>query len=195
MGCVWSVALLHSHAFPPKQSSPNPLKQCIAITPNVDLVVCCLTLNHLYSLTDCWFLKCLHRYLILNSPIFQQYLQLLFWLGQPKNHAILPQNVNVGIIRLQTSEDKATFSDAAETTASQLAATWHPYACSTQPTPVCAPSQAQPTGTSLRSWKICYQLAEMHQSGLDSSILSPFLPGPDIDHPNLSPPPPPPPIW
>ena len=104
-----------------------------------------------------------------------------------KNHAILPQNVNVGIIRLQTSEDEATFSDAAETTASQLADTWHAYACSTQPTPVCAPSQAQPTGTSLRSWKICDQLAEMHQSGLNSSVLSPFLPEPDIDHPNLFP--------
>ena len=71
-----------------------------------------------------------------------------------KTNAILPQNVNVGIIRPQTSEDKATFSDATETTASQLADTWHAYACSTQPIPVCAPSQAQPTGTSLRTWKI-----------------------------------------
>ena len=50
-----------------------------------------------------------------------------------KNHAILPQNVNVGIIRPQTSQDKATFSDAAETTAFHLANTWHAYACSTQP--------------------------------------------------------------
>ena len=71
-----------------------------------------------------------------------------------KNHAIVPQNVNVGIIRPQTSEDKATFSDAVETTASLSADTWHIYACSAQPTPLCAPSQAQPTGTSLRSWKI-----------------------------------------
>ena len=35
-----------------------------------------------------------------------------------KNHAILPHNMNAGIIRPQTSEDEATFSDAAETTAS-----------------------------------------------------------------------------
>ena len=108
------------------------------------------------------------------------FLQLLFWLGQPKNHDILPHNVNVGIIRPQTSEDEATFFDSAETTASQLADTWHAYACSTQSIPVCAPSQAQPTGTSSRSWKVCDQLAEMHQPGLDSSILSPFLPEPDI---------------
>ena len=33
----------------------------------------------------------------------------------------------------------------------------------------------------------------MHQSGLDSSILSSFLPEADIDHPNISLPPPPPP--
>ena len=38
-----------------------------------------------------------------------------------KNHAILPHNVNVGIIRPETSEDEATFSDAAGTTASQSA--------------------------------------------------------------------------
>ena len=102
-----------------------------------------------------------------------------------KNHAILPQYVNVGIIRPQTSEDEATFSDAAETTPSQLADTWHAYACLTQSTPMCVPSQAQPTSTSSCSWKVCDQLAEMHQSGLDSSILSPFLPEPDIDHPNI----------
>ena len=48
-----------------------------------------------------------------------------------KNHAILPHNVNIEIIRPKTSEDEATFSDAAETTASQLAVTWHAYTCST----------------------------------------------------------------
>ena len=96
--------------------------------------------------------------------------------------------MNVGIIRPQTSEDEATFSDAAETTASQLADAWHAYACSTQSTPVCATSQAQPTVTSLRSWKVCDQLAEMHQSGMDSSTLFPFLPEPDIDHPHIFPP-------
>ena len=53
---------------------------------------------------------------------------------------------------------------------------------------MCAVSKAQPTGTSLRNWKVSDQFAEMQQSGLDSSILSPFLPEPDIDHPNLFPP-------
>ena len=102
-----------------------------------------------------------------------------------KIHPILPHNVNVGIIRPQTSDNEATISDAAKTTASQLADTWHAYACSTQSTPVCAPSQVQRTGTSLRSWKVCDQLAEMDQSGLDSSILFPFLLEPDTDTPNI----------
>ena len=53
---------------------------------------------------------------------------------------------------------------------------------------MCAVSKAQPTGTSLRNWKVSDQFAEMQQSGLDSSILSPFLPEPDIDHPNIFPP-------
>ena len=53
---------------------------------------------------------------------------------------------------------------------------------------MCAVSKAQPTGTSLRNWKVSDQFTEMQQSGLDSSILSPFLREPDIDHPNISPP-------
>ena len=53
---------------------------------------------------------------------------------------------------------------------------------------LCEVSKAQPTGTSLRNWKVSDQFAEMQQSGLDSSILSPFLPEPDIDHLNIFPP-------
>ena len=54
--------------------------------------------------------------------------------------------------------------------------------------PVCAITKAQPTGTYPRNWNIGDQLAEMQQYGLDSSILSPFLPEPDTDHPNIFPP-------
>ena len=53
---------------------------------------------------------------------------------------------------------------------------------------MCAISKTQPTGTSLHNWKVSDQLVEMQQSGLDSSILSPFLPEPDTDHPNMFPP-------
>ena len=94
----------------------------------------------------------------------------------------------MGIIRPQTSDDKVTLVEAAETTANQLADTWFEYTSSAQSAPVCAISKTQPTGTSLRNWKVSDQLAKMQQSGLDSSILSPFLPEPDTDHPNMFPP-------
>ena len=93
-----------------------------------------------------------------------------------------------GIIRPQISDDEATLVEADETTANQLADISFEYASSAQSAPVCAIPKTQPTGTSLCSWKVSDQLAEMQQSGLDSSILSPILPEPDIDHPNMFPP-------
>ena len=94
----------------------------------------------------------------------------------------------MGTIRPQTPTDEVTFLEAAETTANQLAGTWLEYATSVQSAPVCAITKAQLTGTSLRNWNISDHLAEMQQSGLDSSILSPILPEPDTDHPNIFPP-------
>ena len=104
-----------------------------------------------------------------------------------KNKAVLPLSVSVGTIRPQTPADEVTFLEAAETTATQLADIWFEYATSVPSAPVCAITKAQPTGTSLRNWNISDQLAEMQQSGLDSSILFPFLPDPDTDHPNIFP--------
>ena len=94
----------------------------------------------------------------------------------------------MGTIRPQTSDDMATLVEAAETTTNQLANTWFEDASSAQCAPVCAISKTQSTGTSLHNWKVSDQLAEMQHSGLDSSILSPFFPEPDIDHPNMFPP-------
>ena len=94
----------------------------------------------------------------------------------------------VRTIRPQTPADEVTFLEAAETTANQLADTWFEYATSVQSAPVCAIAKAQPTGTSLHNWNISDQLAEMQKSGPDSSILPPFLPEQDIDHPNIFPP-------
>ena len=93
----------------------------------------------------------------------------------------------MGTIQPQTPVDEVTFLEAVETTANQLADTWFEYATSVQSAPVCAITKAQPTCTSLRNWNISDQLAEMQQSGLDSSILSTFLPEPDTDHPNIFP--------
>ena len=124
----------------------------------------------------------------LELPDFSTVFSTTVLVQSTKNTAVLPHNVKVGTIGPQTSDDEATLVEAAETTANQLADTWFEYASSAQSAPVCAISKTQPTGTSLRNWKINDQLTEMQQSGLDSSILSPFLPEPDIDHSNMFPP-------
>ena len=124
----------------------------------------------------------------LDLPDFSTVFYTTVLVRSTKPEAVLPHHVKVGTIRPQTSDDEATFFEAAETTAKQLADTWFEYASSVQSAPVCAVSKAQPTGTSLHNWKVSDQFAEMQQSGLDSSILSPFLPEPDIDHPNIFPP-------
>ena len=124
----------------------------------------------------------------LELPDFLTVFSTTVLVQSTKNTAVLPHNVKVGTIRPQTSDDEATLVEAAETTANQLADTWFEYASSAQSAPVCAISKTQPTSTSLHNWKVSDQLAEMQQSGLDSSILSPFLPEPDIDHPNMFPP-------
>ena len=123
-----------------------------------------------------------------DPPDFSTILYTTVVVRSTKNKAVLPPSVNVGTIRPQTLADEVTFLEAAETTGNQLADTWFQYAASAQSAPVCKIAKAQPTGNSLRNWNISDQLAEMQQSGLDSSILSPFLPEPDIDHPNIFPP-------
>ena len=124
----------------------------------------------------------------LDLPDFSTVFYTTVLVRSTKHKAVLPHNVKLGTIRPQTSDNEATFLKAAETTAKQLADTWFEYASSVQSAPVCAVSKAQPTSTSLRNCKVSDQFAEMQQSGLDSSILSPLLPEPDIDHPNLFPP-------
>ena len=124
----------------------------------------------------------------LDPPDFSAILYTSVVVRSTKNKAVLPFSVTVETIRPQTPVDGVTFLEAAETTANKLADTWFEYATSVQSAPVCAITKAQPTGTSLRNWNISDQLAEMQQSGLDSSILSPFLPEPDTDHPDIFPP-------
>ena len=74
-----------------------------------------------------------------------------------------------------------------------LADTWLEYAKHTnaaQHSKPVARSQAQPSGTSSspRSWSLHAQITEMAQAGLNFSILSPFLPEPDLDPPHIFPP-------
>ena len=85
------------------------------------------------------------------------------------------------------------FSEAADHTAHTSADTWLEYAKHTnaaQHSKPVARSQAQSSGTSFspRSWSLHAQITEMAQAGLDFSILSPFLPEPDLDPPHIFPP-------
>ena len=132
-----------------------------------------------------------------------------------KNKVSLPFNANLGFVRPQTSADQQVFQDAADHTADQLASSWLQFAESVQNNDFYfPPSQDQFNATyfshgqngsnqthgshshmegthppTSKSWQLHAQTAEMAQAGLDSSILSPFLSEPDLDHPNAMPPP------
>ena len=92
----------------------------------------------------------------------------------------IPENVILGDIRDMTADDDAVLDEAADTTAKQLADGWFTWANTQQPPLLstlpkstgqkhcdldsCAPKQ----------WKRSVQTKEMEDSGLSSSILSPF---------------------
>ena len=107
-----------------------------------------------------------------------------------RDHIVLPHNANLGSIQPMSADHNEDFSEAADHTAHTLANTWLEYVKHTnaaQHSKPVARSQAQPSGTSSspRSWSLHAQITEMAQAGLDSSILSPFLPEPDLDPPHI----------
>ena len=126
----------------------------------------------------------------LDPPDFSTILYTTVVVRSTKNKAVLPLNVTVGTIRPQTPVDEVTFLEAAGTTANQpadsLSTVW---VCHLSSVCSCLCDYQGSTHRYLSgNWNISDQLAEMQQSGLDSSILSPFLPEPDTDHPNIFPP-------
>ena len=109
-----------------------------------------------------------------------------------RDHIVLPHNANLGSIQLMSADHNEDFSEAADHTVHTLADTWLEYAKHTNAAKHSKPvarSQAQPSGTSSspRSWSLHAQITEMAQAGLDSSILSPFLPELDLDPPHIFP--------
>ena len=101
-----------------------------------------------------------------------------------------PHNANLGSIQPMSADHNEGFSEAADHTAHILADIWLEYAKHTnaaQHSKPVARSQAQPSGTSTSPRSLHAQITEMAQAGLDSSILSPFLPEPDLDPPHISP--------
>ena len=133
-----------------------------------------------------------------------------------KTKVSLPFNANLGVIQTQTSADHDQFRDAADHTADQLASSWLKFAdAMSNNNQFCSsfqqeqfidnefcfssrqdgPSQTHgshshlgvPHHPSTKAWQLHAQTAEMARAWLDSSILSPFLPEPDLDHPNAMP--------
>ena len=108
----------------------------------------------------------------------------------------IPENVILGYIRDITNEDDAVLKEAADTTAKQLADGWLTWA-NTQSPP---PSSPLPMKTghkhydldscAQKQWKRSVQTKEMEDSGLSSSMLSPFcddLPEFDSEGPEFPP--------
>ena len=131
-----------------------------------------------------------------------------------KDKVSLPFNANLDFIQPKTPENEQVFHDAANQTADQLTSTWLYFAESVTTNDSCfssqqehcddscfysmevgsnqdslygSPARASSHHSSL-SWQLHAQTAEMARAGLDSSILSPFLPEPDLDHPEALPP-------
>ena len=107
-----------------------------------------------------------------------------------QNKTVLPLNANLGVVRSRTSEDDLIWQDAADHTAEQLSDTWLNFVTSQPSWFACHTSPVQPNyaGCASCSWKLAQQKSEMARAGLDSSILSPFLPEPESDHPHAFPP-------
>ena len=132
---------------------------------------------------------------LISQPIapvidYQQVYYTTVIVRSTKNKTVLPLNVNIGAIRARTSEDDLTWQHAVDHTAEQLSDIWLNFVTSRPPGIPCHTTAAQPNfalGAS-RSWTLDQQKSEMARAGLDSSVLSPFLPEPESDHPHAFPP-------
>ena len=127
-----------------------------------------------------------------DAPEFSQKFYTTVVVKSTRDHTVLPHNANLGSIRPVSADHNEDFSKAAAHTGHTLADTWLEYAKHTnaaQHSKPVARSQTQPSSTSSspRSWSLPAQTTEMAQAGLDSSVLSPFLPEPDLDPPNIFP--------
>ena len=121
---------------------------------------------------------------------YQQVFYTTVLVRSTKNKTVLPLNANLDVIRSRTSEDELIWQDAAEHTAEQLSDTWLNFV--TSRTPLFEASrhseQRNYAGCATLLWNLDQQKSEMTRAGLDSSILSRFLPEPESDHPHAFPP-------
>ena len=128
---------------------------------------------------------------LISQPVapmldYQQVFYTTVLVRSTKNKTVLPFNANLGVIRSRTSEDDLIWQDAAE----QLSDTWLNFVTSHTPLFAASHHSVQPNyaGCTAHLWNLDQQKSEMTHVGLDSSILSPFLPEPESDHPHAFPP-------
>ena len=131
-----------------------------------------------------------------NSPLdfsdvdFQEVYQTTVLVRSNKNKVTLPLNSNLGVIRPKTSEDDLIWHEAAEHTAQQLSDSWFSFITSQTPVLQCNSTSTHPRYAKCpaKTWDLNQQKSEMAKAGLDSSVLAPFLPEPESDHPHEFPP-------
>ena len=132
----------------------------------------------------------------MNSPLdfsdvnFQEVYQTTVLVRSNKNKVTLPLNSNLGVIRPKTSEDDLIWHEAAEHTAQQLSDSWFSFITSQTPVLQCNSTPTYPRYATFpaKMWDLNQQKSEMAKAGLDSSVLAPFLPEPESDHPHAFPP-------
>ena len=132
----------------------------------------------------------------MNSPLdfsdvdFQEVYQTTVPVRSNKNKITLPLNLNLGVIQPKISEDDLILHEAAEHTAEQLSGSWFSFITSQTPVLQCNNTSTHPRYTTCpaKTWDLNQQKSEMAKAGLDSSVLAPFLPKPESDHPHTFPP-------
>ena len=132
---------------------------------------------------------------ISNIPVLHQTYYTNVLIYSTKDKISLPSNASVGHIRPCTPADEQCFSEVMDHAAAQLAESCFTFATlnthvDSEPNIIsCFYSRLrQQASVPHRSWQVNDQQQEMVQAGLDSSILAPFLPEPDIPHPSELPP-------
>ena len=172
------------HTIPPDYNRPKcrPSQPCIVDEPNIPRPAILISDTDFGSIHE-----------ISNIPALNQtyYTNVLIYLTKDK--ISLPFIASVGHIRPCTPADAQCFSEAIDHTAAQLADSWFTFAtlnANVDPEPnniSCFYSRLLPqVSVPHRPWQVKDQQQEMVQAGLDSSILAPFSPEPDIPHPNSS---------
>ena len=174
------------HTIPPDYNRPKcrPSQPCVVDEPNVPQPAILMSDTDFGSIRE-----------ISNIPALSQTYYTNVLIYSTKDKISLPFNASVEHIRTCTPADERCFSEAIDHTAAQLADSCFTFATlnahvDPEPNNISRFYSRLPPQASVphRPWQVKDQQQEMVQAGLDSSILAPFLPEPDIPHPSEFPP-------